>query len=169
MLTNLDADFEEFWRLFPKRPGNPKQPALLAWKRAARAKELPAADDMRKALAAYTKHCMDTKIINTAFVAHGSTFINQRRWNDWTPAQEAVRQPNAAVLPTGYEDQARALIAVIGARKYQDWFGMAKWSNGGEVLRIQVGSRFERDRIEADFLDILERVTKKDVRVELAI
>lgn len=162
----MSEDFERFWKCYPSRPGNPKLPAQQVWEKLEKAKALPPIEDMIFAVAAYYKHCVKIGSLKTEYVAHARTWLNQKRWEAWMPEMRAaLEQPCAAVLPVGYEDAARALIAEIGAPAYMAWFGKVKWSNGGDVIRIQCQSAFDRQRIEANYVVALERLTGKHVEV----
>lgn len=80
-----DSDFEEFWKVYPKRAGtNPKAPALKKFKAAVRGGAVPAeitagaaryADDMRKA-----------NKFGTEFVKQSMNWLSQRMWEDYRAA-----------------------------------------------------------------------------------
>lgn len=162
----MEEAFEQFWRAYPTRPGNPKAPAKKVWDGLAKKKELPPIDQLLKAVAAYYAHCVKIGSLKTEYVAHARTWLNQKRWEAWMPeVREAITQPNPAVLPSGYEDAARALIEKIGANRWTMFFGKAQWSNGGDIIKIKVATGFERNVIEANYVADLERLTGKQIEV----
>lgn len=73
--------FELFWKLYPKRLGdNPKQPARKAYERAIKAGADP--DDIEQGIRRYAFMCQTTGKLNTEFIPHATTWLNQRRWED---------------------------------------------------------------------------------------
>lgn len=87
------ADFEAFWKAYPSRgkAANPKRPAWMAWERAVR-RGATAADLIRLAptAAPAEKH-------GTEYVPQATTWLNQDRWKDASPAEK----PD---FPTGFTD-----------------------------------------------------------------
>lgn len=73
----LKEEFVAFWDAYPKRPNNPKQPALVAYLKARKAgtsKEVILAGAM-----AYAKTRLNKEPEYTAMAA---TWLNQQRWDD---------------------------------------------------------------------------------------
>ena len=160
-------DFEQFWSEYPRREGNPKAPARQEWERLRKSGALPDLPTMILAARAYTRHCAKERKLNTPLVAHTRTWLHQRRWEAFLPQAEAKVQTSAAVLPEGYEDAARKIIEQIGAARYMAYLGKAKWSNGGDVIRLQVATSFDRQTILINYQETLEKLTGKQVEVTL--
>jgi hypothetical protein len=92
--TTPNLEFEEFWKTYPKREGdNPKSPA-------------------RKAFEAAVKQGFDPKVIiaglrigtarnhdkvGTRFIPRASTWLNERRWEQYTQSAEAAAQPDVPI------------------------------------------------------------------------
>lgn len=164
----MDYDFEQFWAAFPKRAGvNPKAAARKIWDRLVKFKQMPPMESVMAATRAFALEAVRTKIYGTSYVPHARTWLSQRRFESDEVVVPAVvvSTENAAVLPQGYEDAARALIKQIGNARYMAFFGKAKWSNGGSVIKITVPSAFDRQTIEINYAEELERLTGKQVEV----
>lgn len=74
----MDADFEEFWAAYPKRPNNPKQPAKAKYLHARR--RLHASrETLVNAARAYASSRAGQDPTYTAMAA---TWLNQRRWEE---------------------------------------------------------------------------------------
>ena len=163
----MDYDFEQFWSAYPKRAGvNPKAAARKIWDRLVKFKQLPPMEEMLVRTRAYCNECTKTKIYGTSFVPHARTWLSQRRFEpDDVVVTNVVSTEHPMVLPAGYEDAARALIKQIGSAKYQAFFGKAKWSNGGNVIKITASSRFDAQTIAMNYQEELERLTGKSIEV----
>ena len=84
--AELTFDFEIFWAAYPKRPSNPKQPALKSYLKARKegaTKEIILAGAM-----AYAKTRAGKETEDTAMAA---TWLNQKRWEDDYGPVKAVR------------------------------------------------------------------------------
>lgn len=161
-------DFEIWWSAYPKRSGvNPKAAARVVWDRLIKFKQLPPMETMMAATRSFALECVRTKIYGTSFIPHARTWLNQRRFESDEVIAPAIETPttNPAILPTGYEDAARALIAKIGNARYMAFFGKSKWSNGGSVIKITVPTKFDAQTIEINYAEELERLTGKQVEV----
>ena len=94
-----DKDFAAFWEAYPPRAGgNPKAPALKAWK--ARRKEGHTAEAIIAGTSAYATYCAATGKLHTEYVKQASTFINQMAFLDnWKlpaappPSRQRPQQP----------------------------------------------------------------------------
>lgn len=71
------ADFENLWAMYPKKIN--KYKAFLAYQKA---KKSGVADEDIKAGIIRYKQYIDVNDIKATFVKHGSTFFNQRAWED---------------------------------------------------------------------------------------
>jgi hypothetical protein len=84
--AELTFDFEIFWAAYPKRPSNPKQPALKSYLKARKegaTKEIILAGAM-----AYAKTRAGKE---TEYTAMAATWLNQKRWEDDYGPVKAVR------------------------------------------------------------------------------
>lgn len=82
-------DFDLFWTPYPRKES--KQAARRSWKRVPkkdRAAATAAADSMRD--------CVDRGWQEKTFCPHPSTFLNQRRWEDWADGPPANYLPDEA-------------------------------------------------------------------------
>ena len=71
------ADFEHLWAIYPKKIN--KYKAFLAYQKA---KKTGVTDDEIKAGIIRYKRYIEVNDIKETFVKHGSTFFNQRTWED---------------------------------------------------------------------------------------
>ena len=79
----MGVPFIEFWAAYPKRQGaNPKAPAETKFLRAV-ASGVDAKAIINGARV-YAEHCVANKITNTPYVAQAVTWLNQKRWEDYT-------------------------------------------------------------------------------------
>lgn len=106
--TNIsaDAEFDEFWAAYPKRPNNPKAPAKAKYLNA-RTRLNVSHETLLQAAKAYatTREGEDPK-----FTAQAVTWLNQRRWED---EQSAASVPAVAVEDGAVEQlQAEAKMRV---------------------------------------------------------
>jgi hypothetical protein len=118
--AELDAEFEEFWAAYPKRPGNPKHPAKLKYQNARR-RLLVSRLTILEAAKAYAT---SRKGEDPKFTQQAVTWLNQRRWEEYADAPSPAGgsdkaidvSPLAAVYPTspGDLDEVRAAVAASG-------------------------------------------------------
>lgn len=88
----LNADFEEFWKVYPKRNGaNPKEPAKQKFAAAVRSGANP--PEIIAAAGRYAAECQRNQIIKTDKVAQAVTWLNQKRWGDYPPAEQEAATP----------------------------------------------------------------------------
>lgn len=71
-----EPTFEEWWRLYPRKQG--KAEARKRWTRMTPAEHVAAAIGLQHHLGAY-------RMIEPQFIPHGSTWLNQSRWEDDPP------------------------------------------------------------------------------------
>lgn len=163
----MDYDFEAFWSSYPKRSGvNPKAAARKIWDRLVKFKQLPPMETLLERTKAYCSECIKTKIYGTTYVPHARTWLSQRRFEpDDVVVTNVTTTEHPMILPAGYEDAARALIKNIGHARYLAFFGKAKWSNGGDVIKIVVPTKFDAQTIEINYVEELEKLTGKTVEV----
>ena len=104
--------FDRFWSLYPKRVGsNPKAVARQKFLRA-----VASGVDAELIIAgakAYTRE-LDKKV-GTEFVAMASTWLNQRRWEDYEPEQiEANHLPPR-------------IFVEVDTKQWQAWSQIRRW------------------------------------------
>lgn len=81
---SAQAEFDEFWAAYPKRPGNPKAPAATKYRYVREKIKIPH-ETLLQAVKAYaaTREGEDPK-----FTAQAVTWLNQRRWEeDYEPVE----------------------------------------------------------------------------------
>ena len=88
------ADFEEFWKLYPRKNG--KDAALRAWKTKKREGRLPAISVLADAIDA-AKRTDQWQRDGGQYIPHPATWLNQGRWMDEQAQEEpAFRIPDWA-------------------------------------------------------------------------
>ena len=73
----LENDFEELWKLYPRKAG--KARAFKAYKKAI--KEGSTNEEIRQGIMNYVKWIKDHKT-QEEYIKHGSTFFNEKSWTD---------------------------------------------------------------------------------------
>ena len=96
MKAEYPADFEEFWKLYPRKNG--KDAALRAWKTKKREGRLPALSVLADAVAA-AKRTDQWQRDGGQYIPHPATWLNQGRWMD---------EPEQENLPFQIPDWARS-------------------------------------------------------------
>jgi len=85
-------DFDVFWASYPKRKGgNPRKPALKAWKAALKTGKV-CAEDIIAAVKRFAHE--ERESIGTPYIPHARTWLSQERW-------EAYPAPTPQTAPTG--------------------------------------------------------------------
>jgi hypothetical protein len=90
----IEAHFEKFWTVFPRRKG--KGEALAAFKRAVARKGV----DPEAILAGAERYANDPNLPEPAFIPHPATWLNQSRWDDDPEAPRAIGGPPPKPSPT---------------------------------------------------------------------
>lgn len=82
---SAQAEFDEFWAAYPKRPNNPKAPAVKKYVNA-RQRLKVSHETLVNAAKAYAASVAGT---DPKFIAQAVNWLNQRRWEcDFAPAEE---------------------------------------------------------------------------------
>ena len=76
-IVHLETEFEEVWELYPNKKG--KSNALKAYIKARN--DGVDKDTILNGIKAY-KAYLDAEKVESRYIAHGSTWFNQRRWDD---------------------------------------------------------------------------------------
>lgn len=98
--TEVDAAFEQFWKLYPKKKG--RKDALKAW-----SKLNPDADLQAVMIAALANHCAsrDWTKDGGQFIPNPATWLNGERWHDvLQPACATAQGSNFNNLPQHTDD-----------------------------------------------------------------
>ena len=81
-----DADFEEFWAAYPKRPNNPRKKAMAAYRKARKNVS------QKQLLTAVTLYAAYMAGESPKFVAMAATWLNDERWNcDYEKAADVIQ------------------------------------------------------------------------------
>ena len=87
-------DFEQLWKIYPKRAGgNPKPRAFKAF--AARLKEKVLYSDLQAGVLRYYSYCKQTGILQSAYVMQAATFFsaNTESWTeDWLIPEKEIKE-----------------------------------------------------------------------------
>ena len=128
-LSEYERDFKQFWRSYPKRKGgNPKHPARLKFENAVN--DAISAADIIAAAERYAEEIKAEKKENTCYVAQAVTWLNQRRWEDYSmkpnqtssvgiqihPSDEAYQKWYSFYVQTG----KTAMVRVLDQRKLEN-------------------------------------------------
>jgi hypothetical protein len=84
-----DADFEEFWSAYPKRPNNPRKKAMAAYRKA---RNNVSQKQLLTAVALYAAYMAGE---DPKFVAMAATWLNDERWNcNYEKAADVIQSYN---------------------------------------------------------------------------
>lgn len=97
-----DDRFDEFWQLYPNKES--KQPARLKWRRLSERQRLLAIDVARQ-----MRDLVAAGVQEAQFCPYPTTFMNQRRWEDWADGPPPRWRPSATSMRG---DDLRSLAAV---------------------------------------------------------
>lgn len=150
-------EFEAFWAAYPKRAGNPKDPARKQWMRLAHRGQLPPLPEMiaaAKAYAAYIKR----ENISGEFIAHTRTWLFQKRFEDWVP--EKSDQPKSRDIPIALQK-----LAEIEPRAWAMWLSKCEIEIDDSNIKVKTKTEFERDYIARNFFSLLSSTCKRHVSV----
>ncbi len=151
----LDADFRLFWLAYPKRSPNPRALAEAEFAKAVRAGASPAA--LTQAAAAYAAECAQ-KALGSDFVVHAATFLRQRRWEDYVPAEGAAHAPPSLAAPD--HPLWPRCAPHLDLPTFRAWIGRCQvLGDTSEELLLSAPSAFVAKHIEREFAPLLKRVT----------
>lgn len=91
--TEIEAAFEQFWKLYPKKKS--RKDAQKAW-----VKLSPDADLQAVMITALANHCVsrDWTKEGGQFIPNAATWLNGERWHDVLPAATSAPSTASAVL-----------------------------------------------------------------------
>lgn len=101
--ADLDAEFEEFWKLYPRRPNNPKHPAKLKYMHARRKLGVK----RETIVNSLNSYAASRKGQDPSFTKMAATWLNQRCWED-APVEEDQKPQQAQP-----SDKAKLVMAVF--------------------------------------------------------
>lgn len=142
--------FEDFWRVYPARPRNPKAAAGAVFARLVRA-GTPAADIVGAA-ERYAAEVRRDKV-DPLFVPHARTWLSQRRDLDYPAPAEA---PSAPAAPDRAGLWPR-LATVMTEPEYRSWIAPCAVSLADTGATIVAPSRFHAAQLRGRWEDALLR------------
>lgn len=113
IVSPTDEGFDAFWFLYPHKQG--KVPARRAWGRLSR-HDRKEATEIARAMA----YCVECGYRDRDKCPHGSTFLHQRRWEEWRDEDGEFRAPPGYGPSNGHDRGARIeAIAVRWAAEHE--------------------------------------------------
>jgi hypothetical protein len=116
--NDTDVSFDAFWSAYPNKQG--KVPAERTWKRLSRA-DRSAAIEAATAMA----YCVECGYRDRGLCPHGSTFLNQRRFDEWRDEDGELRAPPGYGPANGdgpnVYDRIEAVGRRIAAERGEEW------------------------------------------------
>lgn len=125
-----DADFEEFWAAYPKRPNNPRKKAMAAYRKA---RKNVSQKQLLTAVGLYAAYMAGE---NPKFIAMASTWLNEERWNcDYSKALEVTQSYNETKYGSDVDldKLAAAYPGYVGDRIVAKKLIAAEISNGATL------------------------------------
>jgi len=107
-LTPADNGFDAFWMLYPNKQG--KVQSRRAWGRLSR-HDRKEATEVARAMA----YCVECCYRERDKCPHGSTFLHQRRWEEWRDEDGEFRAP-PGYGPNGHRTEQEAALQRVAAR-----------------------------------------------------
>jgi len=152
----FDADFESWWKSYPKRVGsNPKNKARTAYLRAA-SRYTP--ERLRIALTGYFAHLHETKTNNTSFVMMATTFLNGR-WEEWDNFGQPEKPAKPPYQPPVDNIKKMQLYNELGESEYRLWCDPC-WIYAEE---LHLSSQFRADWLSEKYDGLLHKLGFKKV------
>lgn len=169
MKRTYSDDFEQAWANRCQRPNESKVDGYRAWEACRKCGDMPALVDMLIAQDFYKEYVDRTKTA-AQFVQHFATFINKRTFVYWieqarkVPVQKQSKNDGPLEIPAIMS----RVFEALGPERYQARFSGCDFEERGEVIVIRTKHRYWVERLEAGPADLIERITKRRVRVEMA-
>lgn len=148
------ADFEAFWKAYPRSPNMSKAAAWKSWR--AQKSQLPPLPSLLAAVAKYRAFLdAETRKRGREYPAkHAQGWLTERRWEGYLQADESPAKPVAHVRDWADDIPAwQAFKASLPPAEWQVWFAMAK--PNGSPSTLVVPSSFARDKIDQVYGDRL--------------
>lgn len=105
---DFDAEFDALWKIYPRKVGKAK--ALQHYKKYRKTKN-SSFEDVKEGIEKFNKY-IKLNNIDVKFIPHGSTWFNQKRWDDELDLSKSIRfNKNKKVnpLPDWYDDYQKEL------------------------------------------------------------
>lgn len=154
-------EFEAFWAAYPRRVGNPKDPARKQWMKLARAGQLPPLSDMITAVKSYRAY-IARENIQGEYIAHTRTWLFQKRFEDWLSAnQKGLEMPAAPDVPKALSRAVEIKPALV------EWLKGCTVNVTDDTITICPKSPFEADYITNHFQAVIESTSRRKVEVML--
>lgn len=164
--SRLRADFEAFWKAYPTRRPNPRALAEAEFAKAVRVGAVPA--ELVAAAGGYAAE-VKRQAIAEDYVVHAATFLRQRRFLDYRPAEAAAPSSSAPHLD-GDHPLWPHLRSLVSPAEFVRWFQplqVLSLSEGQAALLV-APSRFHRDWLRTHHVILLKgalRVRRLDIDV----
>lgn len=147
-MTDIEADFEEWWKAYPKRiGGNPKKPALEQYR--LKRKRGHSAEEMLRGAKALSKQHPEA----SQYVPHARTYLFQERYKDAPPPEPTLvvpppRSPREPPPEIGEAERARvakgmAALSASVARSMNPRINPSDERRGRELASVR--ERVKRD------------------------
>ena len=149
------ADFEEFWKVFPRTKNSSKHKAFKAWCRLKTDGALRPLEQMILAAKGYAGFLKTEGVRRKEPhpIAHCSTWLNERRFDDLLEADD---QSKAAALPTTHArdwadeiPQWASFKAKLSPQKWAVWF--AQMRPNGSPTTLLAPSSFDASRVSIEY------------------
>jgi hypothetical protein len=120
--AQADEDFEAMWSVYPRRPGNPKEPARKAYHK--QRAEGATAEEIHRGALLLAKAMAGEE---PRFVPHAATWLNQKRYLDDHAPVPTTRKPNAlleacdTVIQAAEDAERRSRYSDGEAGQVLDW------------------------------------------------
>lgn len=158
----LSDAFTRFWKAYPRRSPNPRAMAEAAFLVAVREGGADP-EQLVSAAGAYADE-VKQKGIAEPYVAHASTFLRQRRYEDY-PATHAAAAPAPAATEPEHPLWPR-LQAHMDRATFVAWIGRCEVEDETHlVVTLKAPSHFVAQHIGAEFRQVLERAFGKNVMI----
>ena len=164
--ARLHAPFRAFWEAYPQRRPNPRALAEAEFAKAVRAGAVPA--DLVAAASGYAAE-VRRKNLAEDFVVHAATFLRQRRFLAYRPAEAAAPSTSAPHLD-GDHPLWPHLRSLVTPAEFVRWFQplqLLSLSEGDAALLV-APTRFHRDWLRTHHAILLKgalRVRRLDIDV----
>lgn len=120
--AEIDADFEAMWKVYPRRPGNPKEPARKAYHK--QRAEGATAEEIHRGAMLLAKAMVGQ---DPRYIPHTTTWLNQKRYRDDPTPLPTPSKPNVlfeacdAVIDAAEDADRRARYGDGEAGQVLDW------------------------------------------------
>lgn len=132
--TSRTADFEDFWKVYPKRQGsNPKEHARKRFWAAAKSGADPA--EIIRAAQAYAAQQQEIGNVGTVFVAQAVTWLSQQRWKDYANGAGTTQHTGPPPGLTGAD------LAAWQRQRMEEQLGAGPSTEDGRLLDQGEGVR----------------------------